>query len=147
MKRTRTKALLLPIILLATFTPAPGAGPAPAQGDATETDTVVAYYFYTTFRCSTCVRIEQLAREVVDQDFADEVGRGRLEWRSVNIEWPQNRHFIRKYRLVTRSVVLVRMVDGKETQWKNLDRVWQLVWSRDRYRNYVITEINALLGG
>jgi hypothetical protein len=147
MKRTRTKALLLPIILLATFTPAPGAGPAPAQGDAAETDTIVAYYFYTTYRCSTCVRIEQLAREVVEQDFADQVGRGRLEWRAVNVEWPQNRHFIRKYRLVTRSVVLVRMVEGKETQWKNLDRVWQLVWSRDRYRNYVISEINAFLGG
>ncbi len=146
MRRSEGNAFLFPVVLLLALSRALGANPPPAQEPA-DADKVVAYYFYTTYRCATCVRIEQLAREVVEKDFAERLGRGQLEWRAVNVEWPQNRHFIRKYRLVTRSVVLVRMVDGKETQWKNLDRVWQLVWARDRYRNYVISEIQAFLGG
>ena len=42
------------------------------------------------------------------QRFAKDIAAGRLEWRLVNIQNPENRHFIQDYQLFTKSLVLVR---------------------------------------
>jgi hypothetical protein len=124
-----------------------GAGPGEAAPDAPGDSRVVTYYFHTTGRCTTCVKIEEMAKEVVEQGFAAQVRSGRLSFRSVDVQFPENRHLVRQYQLVTKSVVLVEEKDGKPLRWKNLDQVWQLVWSKDRYQNYVRGELNRFLGG
>jgi hypothetical protein len=108
---------------------------------------VIAYYFHTTVRCTACTRIENLAHEVVERDFAEHIKAGQLEWRTVNVQHAENQHFIRDFRLVTKSVVLVREANGKATNWKNLDKVWELVRSQTRYQNYVREELKSFLGG
>jgi hypothetical protein len=54
--------------------------------------TVIAYYFHGTFRCSTCRTIEQYSHEAIQMYFAKELGNGRLEFRPVNIDEPENKH-------------------------------------------------------
>lgn len=120
-----------------------GAEPGAPNGDSH----VVAYYFHTTGRCATCVKIEELAKDVVERDFRDQVQSGRLAFRSVDVQFPENRHLIRQYQLVTKSVVLVEERDGKPVRWRNLDKVWQLVWSQQRYRDYIRTEVAGFLEG
>jgi hypothetical protein len=77
--------------------------------------------------------------------FAKELGNGRLEFRPVNIEEPGNKHFIQDYQLVTRSLVLSLMSDGKETKWKNLADVWKLVRDKDKFFQYVKDEVEKFL--
>jgi len=106
---------------------------------------VIAYYFHGTFRCSTCRTIEQYSLEAIQTYFAKELGSGKLEFRPVNIEEPENKHFIQDYQLVTRSLVLSLMSDGKETKWNNLADVWKLVRDRDKFFQYVKDEVDKLL--
>lgn len=88
---------------------------------------VVAYYFHGNVRCTTCRTIESYAEEAVQSGFADALEDGRLEWRVVNIEAPGNEHYVQAFQLSTRSVVLERVAGGKRQEWKNLQRVWELV--------------------
>jgi hypothetical protein len=106
---------------------------------------VIAYYFHGTFRCNTCRTIEQYSKEAIEKYFANELKSGKLEFRPVNIEEPANQHFIQDYQLVTRSLVLSLVSDGKETKWKNLPDVWKLVHDQDKFFQYLKDEAGQFL--
>ena len=115
--------------------------PAPAHAQ----HKVIAYYFHTNTRCSTCMKIEQYSREAIEQGFADELKNGTLEMKIVNYENPENRHFMQDYKLVSKSLVLVNLVNGKQTEWTNLRLVWQLTGRKDAFLNYVRKEVRGYL--
>jgi hypothetical protein len=107
---------------------------------------VIAYYFHTNTRCSTCVKIEQYSHEAIEQGFPYELKNGMLELRVVNYEKPENRHFMQDYKLVSKSLVLVKIVNGKQTKWRNLKLVWQLTGHKDAFLNYVREQVRSYLG-
>ena len=109
-------------------------------------DGVVAMYFHGNARCATCKKIEAYADEAIAQGFVDELESGRLTWQVVNIDESANKHYIEDFQLVTRSVVLVEYRDGKVLRWENLDKVWQLVRSKDKFVSYVDGETREFLG-
>ncbi len=108
---------------------------------------VIAYYFHTNTRCSTCIKIEQYSHEALEQGFPQELKNGTLEMRVVNYEQPENRHFIQDYKLVSKSLILVNVVNGKQTKWTNLKLVWQLTGHKDAFLNYVRKEVRGYLSG
>lgn len=120
-----------------------GAAPAPSSPPVK----IVAYYFHVSVRCVTCRAIEQYSREALEQGFREELKKGAIEWRPVNVQLLENRHFIQDYRLFTRSLVLVKMKDGKQVEWRNLDKVWELVGRKGEFLKYVQTNVKAYLGG
>ena len=113
--------------------------------EPTITDGVVAYYFHGKTRCVTCNTIEAYASQAVESNFAEQIKGGSLEWRVVNFELPSNEHFAKEYELIASSVVLVRIKDGSQQEWKNLDRVWELVGDRESFLKYVEEETRVLL--
>jgi hypothetical protein len=106
---------------------------------------VIAYYLHGTFRCTTCRTIEQYSHDAIQTYFAKELGNGRLEFRPLNVEEPENKHFIQDYQLVTKSLVLSLVSDDKETKWKNLPDVWKLVGDKDKFFQYVKDEVEKFL--
>jgi hypothetical protein len=98
---------------------------------------VVAYYFHGRVRCVSCVKIETLSRKAVTEGFPKDLKNGRLEFRDVNVEEPENRHFIADYRLFSQSLVLVEIRDGRQVRWRNLEKVWTLLNSEREFVPYV----------
>lgn len=119
--------------------------PLPLTEVKAQNSKVIAYYFHGTFRCGTCSTIEQYSHDAIQTYFAKELGNGKLEFRPVNVEEPGNKHFIQDYQLVTRSLVLSLVTDGKETKWKNLPDVWKLVRDKDKFFQYVKDEVEKFL--
>ncbi|MFA6054570.1 MAG: nitrophenyl compound nitroreductase subunit ArsF family protein [Thermodesulfovibrionales bacterium] len=119
--------------------------PSPLTEVKSQNSKVIAYYFHGTFRCSTCRTIEQYSHDAIQTYFAKELGNGTLEFRPLNVEEPENKHFIQDYQLVTRSLVLSLVSDGKETKWKNLPDVWKLVRDKDKFFQYVKDEVDKFL--
>jgi len=106
---------------------------------------VIVYYFHGEFRCGTCKRIEQLTKEAVTESFANEIKTGLVELKVVNVDEKENSHFSKDYQLFTKSVVVSDIVNGKEQQWKNLQKVWELVRNDKAFKEYIRTEIKAYL--
>lgn len=109
-------------------------------------DGVVAFYFHGNVRCATCKKIEAYADEAIHQGFPEALRDGALEWRVVNIDEKENQHFVQDFQLVTRSVVLAELDGDTVVRWKNLDKVWQLVRSKDSFVQYVQDEARDFLG-
>ena len=106
---------------------------------------VTAYYFHGTFRCPTCHKLEQYAKEAIENNFEDALISGKLAFKVVNIENKGNEHYVNDYQLYTKSVVLSLTKDGKEIRSRNLDKIWEYVGNKDRYENYVRDEVAAFL--
>ena len=118
-----------------------------SQPDMGHGGKVAAYYFHRTVRCRSCLTIEALSKQVIEEKFQAELAGGLLEYRAVNIDKPENQHFESEYDLTVQSLVLVRIENGQQTEWKNLEKVWDLFDDDGAFREYVQTEVSGLLDG
>lgn len=122
-----------------------------AGKDSTESEApenvIIVYYFHGTRRCVSCRKIEAYSAESIEKGFVDELEDGRLEWHVINIDEPENKHFMKDYELYTKSLVVVDTEKGKQLQWKNLKNVWQLLNSKDAFMKYVQREVQTYLDG
>ena len=132
-------------ILFLMLIPAGNIQPVVANSEEVANDPkTIVYYFHGNSRCRTCLTIEKYTRQAVNNGFADELEKGEMELRAVNVDLKENRHFIQDYQLFSRSVVLSRQQDGKETAWKRLDRVWELVGDESDFISYIQDEIHEI---
>ncbi len=134
------RLLMVPVLMLMLLAPglcvADAAGPSPKY---------IATYFLTNVRCPSCRTIERLSSETVRTEFSDQIESGQLQWRTVNIDDEGNYHFVKDYKLYTKSVIISEEVMGKEVRWKNLPKVWELLGNEVKFRNYLKEEISTFM--
>ena len=106
---------------------------------------VIAYYFHGSFRCYTCTNMEKFSKEAIETNFKDALASGNLEFKAVNVEDRGNEHFVNDYKLYTKSLILSMVKDGKEVKSKNLDKIWELARNKQRFIDYVTSEINGFM--
>ncbi|WP_205679166.1 nitrophenyl compound nitroreductase subunit ArsF family protein [Aquisphaera insulae] len=125
-------------------------GTATTEPSATATATgakLMAYYLHGKVRCVTCNDIEKTAREAVEAGFAEDLRSGRIEWRAVDYDEPGNEHFASDFRLSAPSVVLATLRDGRQTSWKSLPEVWELIADRPKLRAFIERNVREQLSG
>jgi hypothetical protein len=93
------------------------------------------------------LKIEAYSRDAIESGFKDALEAGRLEFKSVNVDEPENGHYVQDYDLYTRSLVLVETDGDKQVRWKNLTRVWDLVRSKEQFVKYVQDALRGYLEG
>jgi hypothetical protein len=103
------------------------------------------YYFRTNQRCVTCRKIEKYTRDVVESDYRSERKQGTVSFQMFNVVEKTNTHYIDDYKLVSKSVILSRIVGGKEIEWKNLDKIWILAGNENKFKQYIKDSINTML--
>lgn len=104
---------------------------------------IIAYYFHGNFRCATCHKLETYAKEALETQFKGEMDSGKLVFKTVNVEEKGNEHFVQEYQLYTKTLIISLIKGGKESKWKNLDKIWDYVGSKEKYFNYVKEEVNG----
>ena len=148
MYKTKNKgylALVILITLLFCVGVAPQTQPS-KQGKLTQAnDKVIVYYFHGNYRCPTCMTIERYTRESIEANFAKELKNGQIEFRSINVDLPADNHYVKDYKLFTKSVIVSQIVQGKEQRWKNLQKVWELIHHEADFKAYVKSETVAYL--
>ena len=106
---------------------------------------VIVYYFHGTYRCPSCTKIEKWSFESIKNSFPKALKEERLLWKPVNVEKPGNRHFIREYNLITKSLIISEVKGEKQTKWKNLEKVWLLLRDQRKFFAYVTQEVKNYL--
>ena len=123
----------------------------PAQAEPkAETDSVanvvyVITYFHGNRRCATCKKLEAYSHEAVETGFADDLAADKLRWRTVNYDEEANAHHVEHYGLYSQSLIVSRMIDGRERAWTNLNKIWELVGDKDKFVAYVQDEAKAFM--
>jgi hypothetical protein len=102
---------------------------------------IIVYYFHGTYRCPSCTKIEKWSYEAIKHSFLKALKEGRLLWKPVNVDKPENRHFVKEYSLFTKSLIITEVKGEKQTKWKNLDKVWRLLRDQEKFSAYVTQEV------
>lgn len=147
MNRKLAAHVCLTLLFLTTFGAAGGGPlgekPAPKSGNAH----FIVYYFHGKFRCPTCLKIERLSGQAVRDAYADYLERGGMEWRPVDVDRPENRHFSKDFDLETSTLVVARVEGGRMRTFRKLEKVWDLVDEDERkFVTYVWDEIDRFVG-
>jgi hypothetical protein len=102
---------------------------------------VVVYFMHGDIRCRTCNLMEALSEEVVDEEFEDKP----VSWLAVNFQ--QNSNLASLYDVASSTVVVSRIVDGEEIDYKRLDEVWTKIGNPEEFKEYIEESIHELLDG
>jgi hypothetical protein len=105
---------------------------------------IIAYYFHGTRRCPSCMKIEAYSQEAVQTGFAEDLKSGKMEWHVINTDESPNEHYLKDYQLYTKSLVLSHIEKGRETTWKNLEKVWELLGDKEAFIKYVQDEVRLM---
>jgi predicted component of type VI protein secretion system len=125
----------------------PPASPAQTSVAAEKPDRVVVYYFHGDFRCRTCTMMEKLADQAIKVSFSEELRTGKLEWKVINTDREENKHFTKDYELYTKALIVASYKDGKQSKWKNCEKIWEYIGEPTEYALYIQKEIGAFLSG
>jgi hypothetical protein len=109
-------------------------------------NTVAAYYFYTTDRDEDSRKAEKLAYDALTSQFSAALRAGKLEWYALNSDLPENKHYLTNYGVPPRSLLIIEYKGSQALQWRNCDKIWNLVNNEESFKNYVIKEVNGYLG-
>jgi hypothetical protein len=90
--------------------------------------------------------IQAYTEKALATGFRDDLTNGRLEFRQVNFQRSENRHFVQDYQLYTSAVIIARFRDGKQVEWENLTDVWVLSESNSAFVSYVQRHVRDHLG-
>ena len=143
------------VLIVKAVSPTPviysGAGASPVAQSGNEPtvamqDGYKVYYLHGNVRCPTCRTIEATAQEAVETGFADELKNGQVQWQVINYESPGNEHFTKDYEVVAPTVVLAKYEAGKQTAWKALPEVWELVDDKPSFINFVQNSLREFMG-
>lgn len=109
-------------------------------------DHVEVIYFHGKQRCATCKAIENEAKAVVEQQFANDVKNGKVVFRVVDISDSKNESIVNKYEVTWSSLYLTSIKDGKETRENLTEFGFGNARSRpDVFRKGLVEKIEALL--
>ena len=113
---------------------------------AIDGDQVIMTYFISGTRCTSCKRIESLARETAEKDFSSELAGKTLVFRVIDTGELGHEHFIRDYQITSKTVILSHRRNGKEVAWKDMAAVWDLLDDPPGFHRYLGTQIRHYLG-
>ena len=117
----------------------------PDEASVTAATKLIVYYFSEGKECFTCEQIPAFTHEALTKDFAAEMSSGVIVWRTIDVDEPKFLNYTAKTEIYTKSIVIARVQDGKQLDWRNLDRVWDLVYDKQGFIDYIRTELRTEL--
>ena len=108
-------------------------------------DALMVYYFHGV-RCATCRAAEAIAHATLQTEYAEQLENGKVVWEVLDyVTDPAAKALAKDFDVITASIVLVKMKDGKIDVWNRLDRVLSLAKDKPALSAYLQDEINEML--
>jgi len=108
-------------------------------------DTAIVYYFHGNRRCPTCIGIQETISSTIDERFAQETDSGTLVFKEINIDKPENKHFVKEFNLSFSTMVVAANKGKKTVKWENCDKVWRLARDKAALADYTDKSVRKYL--
>jgi hypothetical protein len=111
----------------------------------TPADKIEVVNFFGTQRCASCLAIGRLSKKTIEEKFADEVKSGKIVFKEINGEFPENREIVMKYQ-ARGSSLFINAIRGEKDDIQEDATVWRLVNNEEQFISYLEGKLNGLLG-
>lgn len=117
-----------------------------SQQSCPSADKVEVFLFHATQRCPTCIRIGQLAKATVEERFSEQLKSGKIDFREINIDLPENKALAEKFRAAGSAMFINSIRNGQDDIEEDYT-VWQLAsGDATKFKDYLAGKINTILG-
>lgn len=106
---------------------------------------VVMTYFISGPRCESCQKIEALCRATAAREFPTELANHQLVFRVIDTGEPANQHYLNDYQLTSKIVILSHRLEGRETEWVAMEKVWDLLEDPAAFGAYLAAPIRTYI--
>ena len=113
------------------------------KSNANNNTYIEVYYFHSTFRCSTCNKIEKMTVELLKAKYSTLLNSKEILFTEVDFQ--ANEKLAENYGIVASCVVVALRKGDKTVEYKRLDEVWTLIDKPNEFNKYISDTINAYL--
>lgn len=106
-------------------------------------DHIAVYYMHSTFRCETCNTIEAMTRDLLDNEYAQEIESGLIRWQEVDFQ--KDKTLARRFDIAASCIVVANVRDGEYREFQRLDNVWTLLNNSSAFDQYIRNAIDVYL--
>ena len=105
---------------------------------------IEVFAFHATQRCISCINISKYAKAVIEEKFTPEVAFGKIIFKEINIEMPENKQIAKDYQVSGSSLYITVTKDGQTFKEEDTD-VWRYVAYETKFKSYFEAKIKKLL--
>ncbi len=134
------KLLILTLsVILSTF----GGLVMETQAQSSSKKVATVYYFHSTNRCATCNAVENVTKAFLNEQYKDQVSKGLIQFKSINIDEEVNEKLVKKYKIVFSTLLII---NSNGTTNDFTDTAFQYAKNNpEKYKELLKVEINKAL--
>ena len=106
-------------------------------------DRVVVMYFHRTQRCPTCLRMGSYSEEAVVKGYPKEIKDRTVEFHYIDFQDAKNAALTKGYKITGPALVVVKVVNDKPAEVRNLEEIWTKNRDKDVFLKYVRDNVTA----
>lgn len=106
---------------------------------------VQVYVFHSTNRCYSCITMGKYVKETLEGNFASEFENGKIEFREINVDLPENKEVAIKFKAAGTSLFFNSIIDGKDNI-KEESQAWRLLGNKQVFSDYLVKKIRGMIG-
>lgn len=101
-------------------------------------------HFHATQQCWSCITIGDFTEKSLKNRFPDELENGKISFKSINYELPENAEITQKYKAYGSSLFINLIYDEQDHISEDV-QVWRLVNSEVQFRKYIGDKLEKYL--
>lgn len=101
-------------------------------------------HFHATQQCWSCITVGDFTEKTLKNRFQSQLDSGRIVFKSINIDLPENREITQKYKAYGSSLFINLIYDGKDHISEEV-AVWRLINSEVQFRKYLGDKLEKYL--
>jgi len=103
------------------------------------------YYFHGTARCYSCQTMGQLVSDLISQRYSRQVKDGKIDFKQINVDLPENKEIARKYQASGSSLFINRIIES-QNKIEQDGNVWRYLSNEANFNKYLGDKIDSYLG-
>ncbi|AUB61205.1 hypothetical protein DSECCO2_420710 [anaerobic digester metagenome] len=103
-------------------------------------------HFHGTAQCDSCIRVGDLAEETINENFENEIKSGKITFKHINAELPENAAIVEEYGVKSASLWL-GINSTSRFRTEEIVQVWYKTDNPSEYKSYLTELLKKRLNG
>lgn len=106
---------------------------------------IQVFLFHGTNRCYSCITAGEYTKKILENNFSQELGSGKIEFREINVDLDENKALANKFRAAGTSFFINSIIDNQDNI-KEDTQIWRLVANEESFTDYLVEKLKYAIG-
>lgn len=104
---------------------------------------IQVFVFHSTNRCHSCITMGKYTKETLEEKFQTELQNGKIEFREINVDLPENKELAQKFKAVGSSLFINAIIDGKDNIQEEA-QAWRFLGDQKVFSDYLQKKLSKI---